>query len=475
MLVAIFAERDSPAVNILEKSGVTRLDVVAYISHGISKLDEGEGGGADKEPASLDGDEEGPRSRKDPLKAFTVNLNEEAAGQAHRSARRPRERGHAHDPDPRAAEEEQPAARRRLGRRQDRDRRGPRARRSSTARCRRRSRSSTVYSLDMGALIAGTRYRGDFEERLKGVVKALQKIDGAILFIDEIHTIVGAGATSGGTHGRVEPAQARARVGATCAASARPRSRSSASTSRRTARSRVASSASRCNEPSIEDTKKILAGPPAAVRGVPRREVHRRGARRRGHALRAVPPRPAPARQGHRSARRGRRGGEARTLQGREAAEPAARRARGGRGRPRRKRREAARQRHDGTGRDHANGAERSVGEGRDDGRRRSPIIVGVADVETVLARMAQIPPREVSSNDKEKLRTSTSISRASSSARIARSISSPPRSSSRAPACARPRSRSAPSSSPARPASARPRSPSSSPRSSASRSSAST
>jgi len=76
VLVAIFAERDSPAVNILEKSGVTRLDVVAYMSHGISKIDEGEGGsgGADKEPASLGGDEDGPRSRKDPLKAYTINL-----------------------------------------------------------------------------------------------------------------------------------------------------------------------------------------------------------------------------------------------------------------------------------------------------------------------------------------------------------------------------------------------------------------
>ncbi len=111
VLVAIFAERDSPAVNILEKSSVTRLDVVAFISHGISKLEDGDAG-ADKEPASLGGDEEGPRSRKDPLKAYTINLNEEAQGKRI---------------DPlvgrsnevmrmiqilRAAEEEQPAARR---------------------------------------------------------------------------------------------------------------------------------------------------------------------------------------------------------------------------------------------------------------------------------------------------------------------------------------------------------------------------
>src|SRR4051812_8080030 len=77
VLVAIFAERDSPAVSLLEKSGVTRLDVVAYISHGISKSEDGEPE-RDKEPASLDGSEDGPRRSRDPLKAYTLNLNEEA-------------------------------------------------------------------------------------------------------------------------------------------------------------------------------------------------------------------------------------------------------------------------------------------------------------------------------------------------------------------------------------------------------------
>jgi ATP-dependent Clp protease ATP-binding subunit ClpA len=70
--------------------------------------------------------------------------------------------------------------------------------RSSTARCRRCCRMPTIFSLDMGALLAGTRYRGDFEERLKAVMKELEEHPDAILFIDEIHTVIGAGATSGG-------------------------------------------------------------------------------------------------------------------------------------------------------------------------------------------------------------------------------------------------------------------------------------
>ena len=70
-----------------------------------------------------------------------------------------------------------------------------------------------IYSLDMGALLAGTKFRGEFEQRLKGVIAGVKKIPDAILFIDEIHTIVGAGATSGGSHGRLQPAQAGAGLG----------------------------------------------------------------------------------------------------------------------------------------------------------------------------------------------------------------------------------------------------------------------
>ena len=118
---------------------------------------------------------------------------------------------------------------------------------------------SVVYSLDMGALIAGTRYRGEFEERLKGVVKGLQKIDGAILFIDEIHTIVGAGATSGGSmdaSNLLKPALASGRmrcIGSTTFEEFRQHFEKDRALARRFQRVEV-------NEPSIEDTKKILAG-----------------------------------------------------------------------------------------------------------------------------------------------------------------------------------------------------------------------
>ena len=100
---------------------------------------------------------------------------------------------------------------------------------------------STIYALDMGALLAGTRYRGDFEERLKAVVTELENQPGAILFIDEIHTVIGAGATSGGAmdaSNLLKPALASRQR---CAASAAPPTRNSATTSRRTARWSAAS------------------------------------------------------------------------------------------------------------------------------------------------------------------------------------------------------------------------------------------
>ena len=102
-------------------------------------------------------------------------------------------------------------------------------------------KDAMIYALDMGALLAGTRYRGDFEERLKAVLTELEKKPNAILFIDEIHTIIGAGATVGRLDGRLEPAEARAGSRASCAASARPPTRNTATTSRRTARWSAAS------------------------------------------------------------------------------------------------------------------------------------------------------------------------------------------------------------------------------------------
>jgi hypothetical protein len=126
-----------------------------------------------------------------------MNLNEEArrGASTRSSAARTRSSG---DPGARAPQEEQPAAHRRRGRGQDGDRRGARAE-DREGRGARGLSSATVFSLDMGALLAGTRFRGDFENRMKAVLKALEKQPGAILFIDEIHTIIGAGAASGGT------------------------------------------------------------------------------------------------------------------------------------------------------------------------------------------------------------------------------------------------------------------------------------
>ena len=102
---------------------------------------------------------------------------------------------------------------------------------------------ASIYALDMGALLAGTRYRGDFEERLKGVLKSLQKIDRAILFIDELHTIVGAGSTTGGTWMPRICSSRRLPPGG-CAASGRRRFRSSDSISNEIAPSPGASSES---------------------------------------------------------------------------------------------------------------------------------------------------------------------------------------------------------------------------------------
>ncbi|GAA6183676.1 MULTISPECIES: ATP-dependent Clp protease ATP-binding subunit ClpA [Alteromonadaceae] len=190
VLVAIFSEQESQAVYILKKTDVTRLDVVNFISHGVSKNDE---------ESSIENQEETVEGEENTsvLEKYSSNLNVLAkAGKI----------------DPligRDAELE----------------------RTIQILCRRRKNnpllvgeagvgktaiaeglayrivnnevpeviaSSTVYSLDLGGLLAGTKYRGDFEKRLKGILKELSKDDDAILFIDEIHTIIGAGAASGG-------------------------------------------------------------------------------------------------------------------------------------------------------------------------------------------------------------------------------------------------------------------------------------
>ena len=194
-LVALFAERESHAVYFLQERDMTRYDAVNYISHGISKTGESTVSkpiqGADDAAA---GDE---AKKKDPLEEYTVNLNQKAV---------------EGDIDPLIGRDDEVErcimvlSRRRknnpllVG--------DPGVGKTAIAEGIARRivnddvpavlADATIFSLDMGALLAGTRYRGDFEERLKAVMTKLQETDGAILFIDEIHTIIGAGATSGG-------------------------------------------------------------------------------------------------------------------------------------------------------------------------------------------------------------------------------------------------------------------------------------
>ncbi len=195
VLVAIFGERESQAVFLLNQQNIARLDVVNCISHGISKVNDEETG-SEQNTGSEEEPEQGEGS-KNALDNFCTNLNEQA-------------RKGKIDPL--------------IGRHEE-------VERTVQILCRRRKnnplyvgeagvgktaiaeglakkivdkdvpevlQNSTIYSLDLGALLAGTKYRGDFEKRLKSVINALKREPGAVLFIDEIHTIIGAGAASGG-------------------------------------------------------------------------------------------------------------------------------------------------------------------------------------------------------------------------------------------------------------------------------------
>ena len=205
VLVAIFAESDSHAVYFLKKQGVSRLDVVSYISHGTSKAnasrrtrDSDDGDGDGPERAWSTGGEDDDEMLDDPLSAFCTDLVDRAT------------QGHIDPMIGRGAELErtvQILARRRknnpilvgdpgVGKTAIAE---GLARRISEGDVPGPLRDAVVWSLDLGSLLAGTKFRGEFEERLKAVIKALQDEDNAILFIDEIHTIVGAGATSGGS------------------------------------------------------------------------------------------------------------------------------------------------------------------------------------------------------------------------------------------------------------------------------------
>ena len=199
VLVAIFAERESHAAFFLQEQDMTRFDAVQYISHGIAKragLSEPRGvRGSDEEQASEAGEEKKPG--QDALNTYCVNLNKKA-----RDGRI----------DPLIGREQEVLRTIQvLCRRQKNNPLlvgdpgvGKTAIAEGLARKILRNevpevlKGATIFALDMGALLAGTRYRGDFEERLKAVMKEVENYPGAILFIDEIHTVIGAGATSGG-------------------------------------------------------------------------------------------------------------------------------------------------------------------------------------------------------------------------------------------------------------------------------------
>lgn len=205
VLVAIFAERESHAAFFLQEQEMTRYDAVNYISHGIGKRPgssqvrspRGAEDGEAEPKQSRDQDEGSAKKQQDALKAYCVNLNEKARNGridpligrnsevnrtiqvlCRRSKNNPLYVG---DPGVGKTAIAEGLAKRII------EGKVPEA-----------LADATIFSLDMGTLLAGTRYRGDFEERLKQVVKELEEYPGAVLFIDEIHTVIGAGATSGG-------------------------------------------------------------------------------------------------------------------------------------------------------------------------------------------------------------------------------------------------------------------------------------
>lgn len=197
VLVAIFGEKDSHAVYYLNQQDVTRLDVVNYLSHGIAKLgEEGESASpADPEGRAEGGEGEG---KGDALAEFASNLNEQA-------------RNGRIDPLVGRTDEIERTIQVLCRRRKNNPLYVGEAGVGKTAIAEGLARrivegsvpevlaDAVIYSLDLGALVAGTKYRGDFEKRLKGVLTSLKKVPNAVLFIDEIHTIIGAGSASGGT------------------------------------------------------------------------------------------------------------------------------------------------------------------------------------------------------------------------------------------------------------------------------------
>ena len=198
VLVAIFSEQESQAVYFLKQQSVARLDVVNYITHGISKVaDSGSEHGLEHSREQSDEEQTGTESERSPLDAYATNLNEEA-----RSGRI--------DPLVGRLDEVERVAQILTRRRKNNPLLVGESGVGKTAIAEGLAKliidgqvpdilkESVVYSLDLGSLLAGTKYRGDFEKRFKGLLADLKKRPHAILFIDEIHTIIGAGAASGG-------------------------------------------------------------------------------------------------------------------------------------------------------------------------------------------------------------------------------------------------------------------------------------
>jgi ATP-dependent Clp protease ATP-binding subunit ClpA len=257
ILAAMFQERRSYAVYLLEKQEMSRLDVLNYISHGVSKLEAGD----DDEAAEhvFPGEqEEAPRPARDPLRAFTVDLLERA-------------RENKIDPligrEPEIKRTIHVLSRRRknnpvyvgdagVGKTAIAEGLALKIQRGEVPEA---LKHAEVYALDMGTLIAGTKYRGQFEERLKAVINALQQKPGVILFIDEIHTIVRAGAVEGGmmdASNILKPALASGElrcIGSTTYPEYKASFERDKALARRFQKIEI-------NEPSVEDTTKILQG-----------------------------------------------------------------------------------------------------------------------------------------------------------------------------------------------------------------------
>lgn len=257
VLVALFSERESHAVFFLQEQDMTRFDAVNYISHGIAKVP---GQSQTKTPEGTEDGEGGDKNKtgKDALDTYCVNLNVKARkgkidpliGRhaevdrtiqvlCRRSKNNPLYVG---DPGVGKTAIAEGLARRIV------ERDVPDV-----------LKEATIFSLDMGALLAGTRYRGDFEERLKTVVSEIEKYPHAVLFIDEIHTVIGAGATSGGAmdaSNLLKPALSNGTIrciGSTTYKEYRNHFEKDRALVRRFQKIDV-------NEPSIEDTIKILTG-----------------------------------------------------------------------------------------------------------------------------------------------------------------------------------------------------------------------